>query len=241
MFCNILAYLPPLMSLSVENTTWKDACAVTIRIAKRELLWGSGWKWGRQGFIIVLLLQVRNSRHLKINKWASIVFYPFGISAHNRQNFQNNWEELEWIWQTQAICGSQTPRSSQGRVKLLRSAGELRSTRKGGGVTSPGLPLLQLCPPRLFCSSLSLWLWGTGGVNTKAFSFLFWVHCPNSFLLWLPGPGPTCWLIPPGFRQPSFTPQAADFIPPASPNRPPHWRPVREWGQKLAFTLHRVW
>ena len=100
-----------------------------------------------------------------------------------------------------------------------RTAGGPRSTRRGGGVTSPGLPLMQLS----FCWSLRHWLWVTAGVNTKSFSFLFWVHRPNSFLLQLPGLGPSCWLILPGFRQPSFTLQAAGFIPPASPNRPPHW------------------
>ena len=97
MFCNILAYLLPLMSLSVENTTWKDACTVTIRIAKGELLWRSGWKWGRQGFIIVLLLQVRNSRHLKINKWASIVFTLLGFLPTTGKTFQmigRNWNEF---------------------------------------------------------------------------------------------------------------------------------------------------
>ena len=86
-----------------------------------------------------------------------------------------------------------------------RTAGGPRSTRRGGGVTSPGLPLMQLS----FCWSLRHWLWVTAGVNTKSFSFLFWVHRPNSFLLQLPGLGPSCWLILPGFRQPSFTLQAA--------------------------------
>ena len=240
MFCNILAYLPPLMSLSVENTTWKNACAVTVRIAKWELLWGSGWKWGRQGFIIVLL-QVRNSRHLKINKWASIVFTLLGFLPATGKTFKTigrNWNEfgkhmpsvearlpdhLEAVWSCLGLLGSRGP---QGGVE---------------GSPPQGSLYCSSVPRRLFCSSLSLWLWGTGGVNTKSFPFLFWVHYPNSFLLWLPGLGPRCWLILPGFRQPSFTLQAADFIPPASPNRAPHWRARGERGPKRAFTLHRVW
>ena len=97
MFCDILARLPPLMSLSVENATWKEACAVTIGIARRELLRGSGWKWRRQGFIIVLLLQVRNNRHLQINKWASIVFILMGFLPTTGKIFKiigRNWNEF---------------------------------------------------------------------------------------------------------------------------------------------------
>ena len=222
MFCDILARLPPLMSLSVENATGKEACAVTIGIARRELLRGSGWKWGRQGFIIVLLLQVRNNRHLQINKWASTVFILWGFLPTTGKIFKiigRNWNEF-------GRCMPSVEARLPDHFKALWSCLQRQDCwgatfhKEGWRVTSPGLPVMQL----LFCSSLRHRLWVTAGVNTKFFSFLFRVHCPNSFLLQLPGLGPSCWLILPGFRRPSFTLQAAVFTPPASPNRPPRWR-----------------
>lgn len=59
---------------------------------------------------------------------------------------------------------------------------------------------------------------------------------------WLPSPDPSCWLISPGFAQPSFTLEASDFAVLRFPSRTP-CRSLEEPGErglKPDFTLQRV-
>lgn len=170
--------------------------------------------------------------------------YPFGTSAHNRQNFQNNWEELEWIWQTHAICWSQTPRSFQGCVKLLTEAGLLggRVHKKGWrGHLSRGPSNAALFPRACFvhlCFTDCEWQleWAQ---NPSLSSFGSTVQIPFSsgFQAWVLAAD---WSFQALGNLPSHFRQWALFRP-LHPTGLPIGGRVGERCPKLAFTLHRVW
>lgn len=180
---------------------------------------------------------MRNNRHLKINNWASIVFILLGLLPHNRQVHRNNWEELEWIWQTHAICWSQTPRSFQGCVGTTQRQdcwGRVHKKEAGGPLRGPSNAALfpRACFVHL-CFTDCEWQ-----LEWAQIIFPLLVPLSKFFLLWLPGLGPGNWLI---LWALGNLPSSGSglYSLPASPNRPPHWRALEAMPSFLQ--LHRVW
>lgn len=141
--------------------------------------------------------------------------------------------------------------SFPGCVKLAcrgRAAGGGKFDKEGGRVewlTPPGLSLPRLLLTVLFTSESLIVSDSPSKYKVLPFS-LGWACCPNSFPLPLPGRAPSCWLISPGFGQPSLhlghqTSLSLLYQAGRPCGRPGGKRVSGEEGPKLGFTHQRVW